>query len=282
LLARTAAIAAMRWAAGVDHLVFHEDDLSEVHQRWLNERSALPLKFIDVTRTFKLAEERVAEARRLQAKGVVNPHCPEPLHHWKRPGYQAMCWFWFYDILTYLAGQYHQVLRGDDDCVLLNGTQHSEWLPHGSAAASPEWQGMELESGLSGMHQLFAGLQQKDPSLAPFPRQWRSPYSNLMAFDAQWAMKDRRMQQVYDAVNATGCVWSTQWGDLQLWGAAITLLQPDHVLDRVPAVLEYFHGSHARTVTTGTDGGVQMADYLGAKYAERQKALGRDVHRPAT
>jgi len=276
VLARTAAIAEADWAKDVDHIIFHEEDLALAHQEWIQTRSALPLVFIDVSRSFKHAKTKFYEARARHEKGSVNQNCPLMIPGHLRYGYQAMCWFWFYDMLTYVADHYHVILRVDDDCILLKSEAGAPWLSDGEVFGSPEWQGKELETGLSGMRELFEAIaieRHREGSLAAdgssamsHPKlwkpntTWRSPYTNVMAVDVQWAANDPTLKRVFKAVEKSGCVWSTAWGDLQLWGAALKLVKKS-ILGRVPAIQAYYHGSHARSVVSGVDGGIAISKF---------------------
>mmetsp|Transcript_1237 Transcript_1237/g.4114 ORF Transcript_1237/g.4114 Transcript_1237/m.4114 type:complete len:706 (+) Transcript_1237:242-2359(+) len=255
LLWRTRAIAARPWAKDVDHIVFHEASLTAAHRNSIQKRSPLPLTFINVQATFDRAEREVAQAR---ATREPNPLCPAFIVDEKLPGYQAMCWFWFYDFLSHVAGRYSVLLRVDDDCVLLPGKDDGIWLKGDAKVSAPEYAPQETPIGTSGMSAFFSRLGREryaqganpadgaEPMNPQFPGAWFSPYSNVMAIDVQWASSSPAMQRVFSAVDRSGCLWSSQWGDLQLWGAAMALLGLPHEL--TGAVPSYWHGSHARVV----------------------------------
>ena len=75
------------------------------------------------------------------------------------------------------------------------------------------------------------------------PAQWPNPYTNVMWIRIAYA---RQMQWVFDAVDASGCIFSNRWGDLPLWGATVRL--QGHAS---PLALAYEHRSHKMYVGFG-------------------------------
>jgi hypothetical protein len=101
-----------------------------------------------------------------------------------------------------------------------------------------------------GMQETFVNLS-LNLGLTPFPKEWLSPYSNVMAIDVQWARQDRALRTAFRTVNETRCVWLNRWGDMPLWGATITLV---NATASQLFNLDYFHASHNSYVRIDKDG----------------------------
>jgi hypothetical protein len=148
LLSRNAAIARRRWAANVDHLIFHDGTLPPAHAAYIRAHSpglqhgngaatstaSSSLQFVSAQPTFD-------RARRAMLKVKPNGYCkPTPISKRFHVGYKAMCWFWFKDMLGYSEVlKYGELLRIDDDCYLsdsTDGVQATDAWPSAATAAS--------------------------------------------------------------------------------------------------------------------------------------------------
>jgi hypothetical protein len=115
--------------------------------------------------------------------------------------------------LHYVHG-YHWILRIDADCVL--ESQGGGWLDGlqpDSKVGIVAHLGMDAWHVILGMHETFVNLS-LNLGLPPFPKEWNSPYSNVMAIDVQWAQHHRGLRTAFRTVNETRCVWLNRWVSL--------------------------------------------------------------------
>jgi hypothetical protein len=244
MVERNNAIAKQTWAKSVDHIVFHEDNFK--HEKFLRDKSEIELTFVNVQKAFDFG----ARATNISDS---NPStlCPPNEEALKfGVGYRSMCWFWYAGLLQFVQ-DYHWLLRIDADCTL--EVAGDDWLkglqPHSRFAIMSDI-GMDAPFVTQGMQELFTNLA-IELGLKPFPKEWRSPYTNVMALDVRHLRHDQTMHHVFKAVNATRCIWLNRWGDLPLWGATIQLLDApvSHIHN-----FNYYHGSHDNHIKVGEDG----------------------------
>jgi hypothetical protein len=161
-----------------------------------------------------------------------------------------MCWFWYAGFLQFVK-DYHWILRIDSDCVMeVAGDPWLNGLQPGSRIGFMSQIDMDASFVIIGMRELFTNLA-IERGLNPFPEEWKSPLSNVMAIDVQWFRHDHMARHAFKAVNASRCVWLNRWGDMPLWGATITLLDVprSHVQN-----FNYYHGSWNTHVVDKQDG----------------------------
>lgn len=102
LILRTRSIA--DWTAeeqGIDHIIFHEGNITAEHQKYIRRKSRLPrLDFVNVQNNFKPGKGQIWSGRQ--------PH---------RLGYALMCRFNFFYVWDYLKN-YDEAYRVDGDCII--------------------------------------------------------------------------------------------------------------------------------------------------------------------
>lgn len=236
LQARHEAIRRTGWGNSMDHVIFHEatTDISALVPKL---KGAV---FISIDQ-FLLPEPKSqkSEVCNLPVKASI--------------GYKSMCWFWYSTAWKLLDAQgYRFVLRVDDDCVL----KEAPWPDHPGVISAPLWTNKEAGWVMNGMTKFF----QKRYTLPPVQdwlgppvenKNWHipgSPCTQIMMVDIPAIAKDDRVQELWQAVYDTNCIYINRWGDLPLWGFTVAALD-------IPLLnmtgWEYFHGSHHRMVQSG-------------------------------
>jgi hypothetical protein len=229
LIERNLAISKNEWSLKVDHLVFVESALPDDQVQYIQTKSKLAIKFVDVGATFT-----EGKSRSNAAKISGSDKCTEAEAGFEKPvGYNVMCWFWFSEFLHYVQA-YDQVLRIDDDCIL---AETFDWPLSTAHVASVAENAMDNRHVIVGMRDLFAS-HANIPLL--FPRYWSSPYTNVCLYNVKNIRLDARFRRIVDAVDGSKCIWINRWGDLPLWGATRALLGFPHQ----HLQFTYRHGTH--------------------------------------
>ena len=82
----------------ISYIIFHEGNISENHQEYIQLHTIIPLIFVNVSKSF-----------RTDKIDFYPPTMECSL------GYRNMCNFWFCDFWMYLT-DYNKILRIDEDC----------------------------------------------------------------------------------------------------------------------------------------------------------------------
>ena len=233
------------WTGFVDVIIFHEGNILEAHQKYLQEKSgAMPLKFINVSETFQLY------------RAVNKSFCPETDEMRPYgPGYRSMCRFWFSEFHKYL-NEYAWAFRVDEDCMAESDITHfltdreitsrlhlsaSTWVDLASAKTD------YISSGGDGIfvHNMKKLVREFAAEKALGAEKvsvtsWQAPYSSVMWINLNWYRANRLLLHFDEKVIKSECIYSGRWGDLPLWGAkAFLVSETRHVMN-----FSYHHLSH--------------------------------------
>lgn len=222
-------------AISVEHLIFHEGNVTPEQQIYIRARSRLaPLTFIDVSAEFAPTLPAQQESAWCQPTSKS-----ERFSH----GYKCMCRFWLDGFLRYTEN-WDYLVRLDDDCTVA----HLD-LPHciqrmqhdGLTYLTPcrQKDHPDVTVGLEAFLRDFASQENLDhqPSIA------NCPYTNCAIIDLNHYRQNTRFQRFCQAVHASGCIDINRWGDLPLWGGFLSLESPEQPLN-IEDSISYFHGSH--------------------------------------
>lgn len=220
----------------VDHLIFHEGNITPQQQIYIRSRSRLhPLTFIDVSPEFSTAEPAKGESMWCQ---------PTSESERFSQGYKCMCRFWLDGFLRYTQN-WHYLVRLDDDCTVAHldlpgciQRMQREGLPY-LTASRLEQDEPAVTMGLEAFLRDFASQEKLEhqPSIT------NCPYTNCAIIDLNHYRQNTRFQRFCQAVHASGCIDINRWGDLALWGGFLSLDSPEHPVS-TESRIAYFHGSH--------------------------------------
>lgn len=145
-------------------------------------------------------------------------------------GYKRMCRLWYSAVWWYLR-DFAFVLRFDLDNTYHRGT----WPTHIVKFGTVLCQEGDHPDYTIGLKEAVWGEDVSDQ------RQIYYPYTNVMFLNVQWVLRDKRLQDIFNAVEASNCICINRWGDLPLWGETLSKLgvNIDIMRDWV-----YSHGSH--------------------------------------
>ncbi len=230
--------------ADTDLILFHEGNIPESHQQYINARSGLACQFVDVRRT--------APGTGFDPAREVPNQVPEMGGF--RSGYRHMCHFWFVDFFDYLK-DYRYAARIDEDCaVMALPDVFTQMQAHGWVFASG---GVipETDTAIIGLAEFvhFFRARQRHPR-APAPAVVDGPMTNLMFVDLAHFRADANFTAFQRAVTDSGMVYTHRWGDLPLWGEYLRLYVSPERLRLDWTDIRYYHGSHRQMVNAAGSG----------------------------
>jgi hypothetical protein len=218
----------------IDHLVFHEGNITIEHQQYIQGKTPnLPLKFIDISDiAFKKEKEQVV---------IID------VAHFN-VNYRHMCHFWFIDFLK-ASHSYDKLLRIDEDCFMQSSVDNifAQLESHTFVAATMSPDSEPTSRGLNALTLDF--IRATKVSL-PFAinnendmRVSQGPYTNLIGFNLGLVRQNVTLQKYLETVDKSEKIYERRWGDLPLWGEAIYYIFGDNTL-KIDNTIRYYHQSH--------------------------------------
>jgi hypothetical protein len=237
--------------ATTDLILFHEGNIPQAHQHYINQRSGVVFRFVDVRTAVPMSGFDPAREVPNQVAEMAG----------FRAGYRHMCHFWFIDFFDYLK-QYRYAARVDEDCLVMNipdvfvQMQAHGWV-FASGSASPE-----TDTAIIGLREFghFFRARQRHKAMAT-PEIVQGPMTNLMVVDLAHFRDDANFRAYQKAVSASGMVYSHRWGDLPLWGEFLRMYVSPERTRLEWSEIRYYHGSH-RLMVNATSGGADWLDAL--------------------
>lgn len=227
-----------------DVLLFHEGNIGPDHQSHIQSQTPqMPIRFIDVSDEF--SQDLVQTCK-------PGGYCYNtPLSDSFPPGYRHMCRFWTHAFLKYTEG-YRYVMRVDEDCYVTNdfqlGAMISDMIKHEILYKTGILWGHDDPQVIVGMAQFmddFVRVHKDEVTRTPVYD--KNPYTNVALMDADFFRSSDLFKAFFKGVDETGCIYINRWGDLPIWGAALSCLVPSHAYNE-DARIRYFHGSHTFAV----------------------------------
>jgi len=216
-------------------IVFHEGNIPEEHARYIEEKSGnIPLQFISAEKEFKK-----------KPHAGENRYCHETETS-KRfgHGYRCMCRFWFFGFIDYLK-PYDYAIRVDEDCIVTQFPLTAvikEMQEKNIRYVTPTLRGKDREEVVTGLQQFTKDFC-KEHNLARRPAFDKNPYTNVFVLDLPFFRNNELFRAFSKAVDETRCIEINRWGDLPLWGAALSI-EPEPAIMKVDRRIRYMHGSH--------------------------------------
>ena len=230
LMARNRSLEAFHQAnPEYDVLIFHEGNITETQQTYLQSKTKIPLTFKTVA---------------FQQTVANNPQCPNtPLSDSFSYGYKNMCRFWSITFLEQLK-EYDYVIRLDEDCVLtkMNSDLIKEYARDKIYFSSAHYQTEDAPEVVMGMKEFFDTRMEER-----IPPPVRMPYTNLMIVNIPFFRQHKKIQELLSQIDESQCIFSNRWGDLPIWGYLLSYwVPPEHVKE--DKTISYHHGSHATQI----------------------------------
>lgn len=211
------------------YIIFHEGNITDDHQQYIQANTILSLIFIDVSESFR--KDKI---------DFYNPTWPIQFGL----GYRNMCNFWFCDFWNYLQ-KYDKILRIDEDCSYYSDYNRVFELLDKKSVVYGNWANDDafVTKGLNDFTQRFMiekniKIKRRSPS---------GPYTNVLGLNLHELRKNILLKEYIYSIKKSNNIYNHRWGDLPLWGEALTYMFPDisHICSNQ---LQYYHGSHQQHV----------------------------------
>jgi hypothetical protein len=234
LIQRNEAISTFLHDKTVPLLIFHEGNITEEHQTVIRgETPELTMQFIDIKKdglAFRREKESIPHLRGNQGNdfGI---------------GYRHMCHFWFVDFWHFVE-DYDIMIRIDEDCEMESSLDSIIQNMVDSPKNACLWSGKideDKDFVCVGMNQFTRdfigdGASEKYPPCGP--------YTNFIGMRLD-RLRDSgtRLMDYVSAIEKSNGIYLNRWGDLPLWGEAVTyILGHDSLV--IDKEIRYYHGSH--------------------------------------
>jgi len=215
---------------GTDIIIFHEGNILDDHKKYISKNSPhLRMKFVDVSSVaFKKEKEEIP---------VYPPTKRFSLN------YRHMCHFWFVDFWHFVK-DYDAIIRIDEDCIIdfsvddifsVLENKHINCV-YGEWTRDHPFVTHRLNQYT--LNHISTSKHQRQPS---------GPYTNVIGFNLNKLRQNEPLQKYIAAVEESKGIYSYRWGDLPLWGEALSYFCPKHSHFKMKNI-RYFHGSHGNYV----------------------------------
>nr|QFG74718.1 MAG: glycosyltransferase sugar-binding region containing protein [Megaviridae environmental sample] len=220
----------------ISYIIFHEGNITEDHQQYIQLNTIIPLIFIDVSDSFRKEE--------------INVYPPTRGFNL---GYRNMCNFWFCEFWNYLT-DYNKILRIDEDCLYYSDYNIIFNMLNDNTVLYGKWVKDKdfVTKGLSKFtHQFMKRNNKNIPIFKLFNRTSSGPYTNVIGINLIKARQNMLFSKYIKAVKYSDNIYIYRWGDLPLWGEALTYFFPKNSYQKSKKI-KYFHGSHSTGINVSS------------------------------
>jgi hypothetical protein len=243
-----------------DYILFHEGNITEEHQYYIQEKTTCTIKFVNIHKTYPF------DAFNNDDKQVYKNeegHLVSSLFDHKTRGsgwntnqrawglnYRHMCEFHFIYILDYLKG-YKYGLRIDEDCFIESKIDIFKLIQNTN---------LKLISGKSYLDSAGATLEMnkfcidfmKKNNFDQIEKRWdyhvAGPYTNVFMLDIEYFSNNVNVRKFINEIKERQYIIKYRWGDLPLWGRIYKMFLELNEYDLNHSQIKYFHGSHNENV----------------------------------
>jgi hypothetical protein len=206
----------------VDHILFHEGNISSRDQSILGFLSGLKILFVSIEKTF-----------------VVYPGQMSPQGSQRDIGYRLMCRFQYFDLWSFLK-DYDYVYRVDEDCLVTSLPSISDEVLLLTGALSAE-----THDATNGS--LVSLLQTKN--LESY-YDHLFPYTNCYLTKVSFWLRSDVREFLFDVASHNQALVN-RWGDLPVMGVALKAYGGWSAKESVSSDFDYRHLSHNSRVYQG-------------------------------
>jgi hypothetical protein len=231
-----------------DVILFHEGNITQEHQSYIQKMCGLPLIFKDIRECGN--KQAFDDSRDIVSMEL----CPPTQLSLQFPiGYKHMCHFWSIGLFDYLA-DYKYVIRMDEDVFLIEfNPQLLEYIVNENIKFVMPWLCTILDDPnvIVGLDTLLDGFCKENNITMPVNyKDICAPNTNFVMFDLQYFKNNDIVQKFLNAVDESHGIYSNRWGDAPIWGIILFALQDESVF--LCDEIEYYHGSHNHHVNSKT------------------------------
>ena len=226
----------LRDKENTDVVVFHEGNITLKQQEFIKSK----------TPNLKMIFKNIIEyGFNISKKGIKHwePTSRFPL------SYRHMCSFWFVDFWHYVK-DYEKIIRIDEDCKIYFNLDTMFHLLNNKASIFGTWVPDEdkVTFGLNQYTMEF--LKRNNLPHRMRMRKITGPYTNVIGFNLYILRGNELLKKYVNDIKESNNIYIYRWGDLALWGEALSYMFPPSLYLRFP-VIKYYHGSHNQQVENG-------------------------------
>lgn len=211
----------------ISYIIFHEGNIPKDHQKYIQYNTIIPLKFIDVSASFRNDE--------IQFYGPTNGF---------HMGYRNMCNFWFCDFWKYLPN-YNKIIRIDEDCFYYSDYNRIFNMLDDKVCVYGKWDRDEdfVTVGLKDYTKNFMINNNKKA----LEHDVGGPYTNVLGLNLYEMRKNNLLLEYIQYIKKSDNIYIYRWGDLPLWGEALLYCFPKNSYSESNQI-SYYHLSHRQGV----------------------------------
>ena len=219
----------------ISYLVFHEGNINEDHQNYIQSNTIIPLKFVNVKDSFK--KKTMSFTTKTAKYGI---------------GYRNMCNFWICDFWKYVE-EYDKILRIDEDCIYESDyNKVFDILDNNKVCVYGGWEKDQIYCCM-GMNKFIVDFLNNNGINAKKKNdniQLEGPYTNVIGFNLILLRNNDILQKYLIELKKINKIYTHRWGDLSLWGEILDYMyeEDDHIHSEN---IVYYHGSHGRQIKEG-------------------------------
>ncbi len=227
-----------------DCIIFHEGNITEVHQKYITDESQVPLIFKNV----KECGDKTAFDN---SRDVINSElCPPTELSSQFPlGYKHMCYFWSINLFDYLL-DYEYVIRIDEDVFIqeidirILESIIDQKIKFAVPYICPFLDHPDVMIGLEKLTKEF--VETNNLKINGNISNVFAPNTNVMILNLDYYRNHTIIQNYLVEIKESHGIYSNRWGDATVWGIITQKLQEDpfYLCDDVV----YFHDSHKHLV----------------------------------
>ena len=218
----------------ISYVIFHEGNINEDHQNYIQSNTIIPLKFVDVKDSFK-------EKDAVYFYGTQNFSI----------GYRNMCNFWFCDFWNYVE-EYDKILRIDEDCIYKSDYTEVFNIIGSRVCAYGIWK-QDVPQYCRGMNYFVIDFLNKNGYSIPLPgedkeEKYAGPYTNVVCFNLKLLRQNDILKKFIKELKESNKIYTHRWGDLALWGEIIRYIYDRRKTTCKYKNIKYFHGSGGQKI----------------------------------
>ena len=195
----------------IDYIIFHEGNISEEHQKYINNETIIPFKFINVEKEFKIKDENLKFRHKTFQWGM---------------GYRNMCNFWFCGFWKYVE-KYDKILRIDEDCLIYYDYNKIFLLLNNKVACYGKWMPFDSYKVTKGLNKFTVDFLKSNNKIVK-PKKCNGPYTNIIGFNLNLLRCHKLLNKYIKEVYKSNQIYISRWGDLPLWGDVLFYLFKKH------------------------------------------------------
>lgn len=240
----------------VDYILFHEGNILDDHQKYIESFTNIPFKFINI----KLYEPKLAFNNDDKEVYTNNEgHFISKLFCEQTKGagwntnerawglnYRHMCEFHFIYILQYLK-EYKYGLRIDEDCVIKNKLNYFDFFKNSNLKIISGIFMIDCGGATINLKKFCNTFKEKN-NLIYKNNEIGGPYTNVFMLDLEYFRNHTLVRKFMEEIRINKYVIIYRWGDLPLWGEICNLFLNEDEYEYNEKNIKYYHGSHGYKV----------------------------------